>query len=224
MLKRFFKTEVIAAVFAVSAIGFVSCNNAGDGDRGAADEDYTAYRDYVSTANTDTTYYTRDWSELERDYNDRKAKVDAKADQLDEKTRAEYNEMEAEWNAFKTRYEARRAERENANIGADDRITVIRTRFIFPDAADYRYANLKAENTAEAYKRFFDNFKGEAQNYSEQEWQEIQEIYKALEERREAMKEEITPKDQDMINTIKKQYASIMANYRPFAESENKPQ
>lgn len=204
-----------AMALLVSMAFLSACNNAGDRD-GDGDTDYTAYRGYViSVRDTSDRYYDRDWADLEREYNEKKAKVDAKADKMDEKAKAEYNQLDADWQAFKARYEERRNQRDS-----ETRLTKLRSDLV-ATPSDMTFGSLNGADILPAYNRFIETVRANREAYTTQDWNEVNVIYNALKARRQAVMNDIPKGDKMRIQNLELEYETKVMVNKPFSEDGN---
>ena len=211
MQKQFSKAGLYAMALLVSMFFLTACDNKGDNTTDV-DPDYDAYRGYVvSVRDTSDRYYDRDWAELERDYNERKARVEAKADKLDEKSRAEYNQLDADWAAFKARYDERRVQRDN-----EARLAKIRTELVETD--DITFASVEAATIRDVYEKFIERVRNNRANYNSADWVVVNEVYRNLKARRQAVNDAIKGQDRLRITALETEYETTMAVVSPFSE------
>lgn len=204
-----------AMALLVSMVLSTACNNAGDQD-GDGDDEYTAYRGYVvSVRDTSDRYYDRDWTELEREYNEKKAKVEAKADRMDEKSKAEYNQLDADWQAFKGRYEERRTQRDG-----EARLTKLRGDLV-ASPSDMTFGSLQGADILPAYDRFIETVRANRESYTTQDWNEVNVIYNALKARRQAVMNDIPKADKMRVQNLEIEYETKVMVNKPFSEDGN---
>jgi len=219
MLNYSIKNGFLASAFLIGAIGFTACNNAGNNDRGAADEDYTAYRSYVtSVRDSGDRYYDRDWNQLDRDYNERKARVEAKKDKMDEKSRAEYDRMDKEWNDFKVRYDQHRAEAKR-EAEAKNAVSSFRSTLL-TNASDETLSTVGANELAATYEHFYETVKANHKDYNEEQWNVVNSVYSALKARREALEDKLSKDDLSKIRKIQVNYEALKITNKPFADHD----
>jgi Skp family chaperone for outer membrane proteins len=202
-----------SALIFSSLVFFTACDNANKED----DVAYTEYRTYVvSVRDTSDRYFDRDWADLEREYNEKKAKADAKLEQMDEKAKAEYNQLEADWQNFKARYEERRKQRES-----EERLNTLRTSLV-ATPTDLTFASVPATDIRAAYDRFIETVRANRGDYTAADWNEVNQIFNALKARRKEINDDIPKDDRARITTLEVEYETTLAVMEPFSGDTKK--
>jgi hypothetical protein len=214
MNNRIIRTNLFASVLALSSIfAFTSCDRTThDNDNDTA---YGRYRGYVvSVRDTSDRYYDRNWDELQREYEARKAEVDKEKDRLDDKAKAEYNDLEADWQEFKARYDERHMQRDN-----EDRIIKLRSTLV-ATPSDLTFGSVGGTDMRATYERFIETVRANRETYSTQDWNEVNAIYNALKARRQAVMDEIPKEDKMRIQNLEIEYETKVMVNKPFSPDE----
>jgi hypothetical protein len=211
------KTHLMIAA-AIVSIGFTACNNAND----AAKQDAEVLNLYVdSVENLAPVYTTEYWTAIDNGYQERAMKAEANLATLTAEEKAKAEASKARYAALKATYELKIKESQAAatmtttNTAPNFR-TVLRDRLFGQGKVgdDMTFAYVTGDNIRGVYQNFVDAIDGNKNNYTREDWDEINVLYEALDTRKNAVEKDLATKDNLAIAGMKLKYARINATHR----------
>ncbi len=217
-IKKMKKTYLIITA-AMLAIGFTACNN----DNDAAQKDAEVLTMYVDSVDNLTPIYTvENWTVIDNGYQERAMQAEKNLATLsaDEKAKAEASK--AKYAALKAKYELKLKENEVAaqatvvTPGEPNFRTALRSRLFGAGKVgdDMKFAYVTADNIRGVYQNFVDVVADNKNNFSREDWDEINVLYEALDTRKNAVEKDLASNDNIKIAGLKIRYASIAATHR----------
>lgn len=204
---------------AMLAISFMACNNANE----AAQHDAVVLTTYVdSVDNLEPVYTVENWTVINDGYQERAMQAEKNLATLsaDEKAKAEASK--AKYAALKAKYEIKLKENEVAaqatvvTPGEPNFRTALRTRLFGAGKVgdDMKFAYVTADNIRAVYQNFVDVVADNKNNFSREDWDEINVLYEALDTRKNVVEKDLAANDNIKIAGLKVRYASIAATHR----------
>ncbi|MEP7256221.1 MAG: hypothetical protein ABI666_10640 [Ferruginibacter sp.] len=211
------KTYLIIAA-AVISIGFTACNGAND----EAKQDAASLNQYVdSVENLAPVYTTENWTAIDNGYQERAMKAEKNLAALDaaEKTKAE--ESKAKYATLKAKYEANIKESEakakmEATTTSPNFRQVLRSK-LFGEGKigdDMKFEYVTGDNILGVYKNFVNAVADNKNNYTREDWDEINVLYEALDTRKNVVEKDLKTSDNLKIAGLKIRFASIASTHR----------
>ncbi len=177
-------------------------------------EDFKAYvHEHTEAADQ---YLDSKWEELDSVYQVKKAAVDSDIDKLDQEKKDSYQKAVADWESFKEDL------REKQELRAQNsRFEKMKTTLV-PDDINTDLSNVTSDNIAGVYTHFYKTVDANKDNYSKEEWAQINNFWINLGYHKEKIDKikAISEKDNKTINNIRLRYTAIKALNKPFADSE----
>jgi hypothetical protein len=210
---------LIALIFCLSSL--VACKNDGTKNadaNGDDDKDYAEYKRYITYTRDSAKASNKSWEEIDREYNAKKAAAAKDMDKWNAERKAEYEKLNAEYEAWKTAYLAEREAQEKhwTTFGP-----IYGTVYITaPDAMDMTLPGVTGENVAEVYKNFIQVLKANKNQYTMEDWNEIEKLWEALEDKKDALP--VTAGDKTKIAGWKTEYVSVKAVKKDDKTSDKK--
>lgn len=198
---------------AVMAAGFTSCKN-----DNAADENVDRYVVYVdSVERLDVADRTANWEAIEAEYERRLAEADAALE-----GREDDAEVRNRIEETKTRYITIRTESQSAANNANN-MNANMTGIASPETlfgnADTSFAWVNKDNIVGVYEKLYETYKSNADNYTEEQHNQIKAWYEALDERKNVVeKEGLSEDDNEKIAGIKVKFAPLFKWERMTAD------
>jgi len=214
--KKMTKTHLmITAAIVVGA--FTACNNPAKEE---AKQDVTSLTSYVDSVEGLTPVYTAEnWTVIDNGYQERALKAEKRLADLDAADKAEAEKSKAKYAALKASYELKIKEREAAlkpeATGPNYR-QVLRNR-LFGEGKigdDMKFEFVTGANILRVYQNFVDVVADNRNNYTREDWDEINVLYEALDTRKNAVEKDLASKDNFKIAKLKIKYAAINATHR----------
>ena len=214
-IKKMKKTYLIIAA-AIVSIGFTACNGGND----EAKQDVVSLNQYVdSVENLAPVYTTENWTAIDNGYQERAMKAEKNLAALDaaEKTKAE--ESKAKYAALKAKYEANIKESEaKAKMAATvpNFRQVLRSK-LFGEGKigdDMKFEYVTGTNALSVYKNFVNAVADSKNDYTREDWDEINVLYEALDTRKNSIEKDLPTGDNLKIAGLKIRYASIASTHR----------
>ena len=174
-------------------------------------EAYDDYRKYVTTkVDSADRYFDREWDELERDYEAKKANVDRDIDKLDDKTKAEYRELDDRWNKFKAEYQDHRTQKD---------METFRSKLLPADVSN-DFSNVGPDRLLAVYTYFVDYVDNHKDEFTREQWDQIELLYERLDTHKNEVEKNLPSGDNGKIATQKLRYAAIKTVNRPTTKPE----
>ena len=210
------KTKLFIAATIVS-LGFTACNN----ENNEAKQDAEMLNMYVdSVENVTPVYTTENWTMIDNGYQERAMRAEKNLAALTEEEKAKAEASKARYAALKTKYEFTIKENEaTAKLQATtpNFRKVLRDR-LFGEGKigdDMKFAYVNADNILSVYKNFVNAVDDNKNNYTREDWDEINVLYEALDTRKNTVeKEGLKGGDNLKIAGLKIRYAAINATHR----------
>ena len=172
------------------------------------DAAYSNYRTYVEEAERDTNYmYTpdRDWnkeiSDRETAYNQRLAEVDKNTESYDETRKAELEDLKTRYN---TNWQTRRE-----TYASYGRANTMRPELLSIEENATDLTSLTAANIRAAYEHFVQVVEKNKANYTNADWQIVEQSWNDLDTRKNAIQTELSAKDKYEISKAKTKYLAM---------------
>lgn len=210
------KTKLFIAA-AIVSLGFTACNN----ENKEAKQDAEMLNLYVdSVDNLTPVYTTENWTMIDNGYQERAMRAEKNLAALTEEEKAKAEASKARYAALKTKYEFTIKENEaTAKLQATtpNFRKVLRDR-LFGEGKigdDMKFAYVNADNILSVYKNFVNAVDDNKNNYTREDWDEINVLYEALDTRKNTVeKEGLKGGDNLKIAGLKIRYAAINATHR----------
>ncbi len=208
--------KIIYTTLLITAFGMMACDNRNNSE---ADRDVKNLRSYLDSVKKAERNSADDyWDRVEKGYEEKKQQVENKAAQMDDKMKKEYADIQNDFREFKEDYirereqakEVRKAKLRDALYGAN------------MVNAELKMAFMNETNVVKVYETFVNTVSDHKDEYSKEDWNDIQNLYERMEVRRKEFESKISSKDNRSIAGIKLKFFAIKAVNRPFSESELK--
>ncbi len=216
------KTKLLFAT-AILTAGFTACNT----ENKEAKQDVEMLNIYVDSIESATPVYTTaNWTAIDNGYQERVMKAEKNMATLNAEEKAKAEASKARYEALKAKYELAIKEEEAkiaiANANANGNPTsnyrkILRAR-LFGEGKigdDMQFSFVNADNILSVYKNFVNTIDDNKNNYTREDWDEINVLYEALDTRKNAVeKEGLKGSDNLKIAGLKIRYAAINATHR----------
>ena len=206
------KKHLMIAV-AIVTVGFTACNN-------AEPKNTEAFNLYVDSVENLTPVYTTEyWTVIDKGYQERSAKAEADYAALDAEAKARADASKARYEALKAKYEFKIKENEATaaiNNTAPNFRKVLRDR-LFGEGQigdDMQFGFVTGDNILGIYQNFVDAVADNKNNYTREDWDEINVLYEALDTRKNVVEKDLKSSDNLKIAGLKIRYASIASTHR----------
>lgn len=206
-----------------------SCNRAdrteaGNETTAASDQAYEDFKSYVSTLETDIE---RGWdstatdadarmNQWRTDYEAKSAAVARYENDFDEDRKREYAELQSRYNtAWATReeqYNTWRANNQSAgmtNTADSDRMYTVGTDLLGMDMRAKSVDDVTSKEIVRMYENFVAKVEANKSTYSNQDWEYIEGYWNSLDNRKNAIQNELTDKDKWEIAKAKTKYIAM---------------
>jgi hypothetical protein len=215
------KTKLLIAA-AIVSVGFTACNN----ENKEAKQDAEVLNMYVdSVENATPVYTTENWTAIDNGYQERAARAEKNLAALTAEEKAKADASKAKYEALKAKYELAIKEQEakTAMQPATPSNTAPNFRKVLRDRLfgegkigdDMQFAFVNADNILPIYKNFVDVVDENKSKYTREDWDEINVLYEALDNRKNTVeKEGLKSADNLKIAGLKIRYAAISATHR----------
>ncbi|MFC5271730.1 DUF6565 domain-containing protein [Adhaeribacter terreus] len=222
-MKRNFQGQAFALLVTAGLIfGSTACSkservetettveNTGTEIKNESEEAYNNFKNWIDEKERDTAYVydsDRDWTEeisdREEAYNERVAALDKNAKYYDDARRAEIEEMKTRYN---TSWQTRRAT--YASYGKADSLRPV--YLTTPEKAEDLNA-LTPANIRAAYENFVAKVQENKETYTNADWQVVDAMWSDLDDRKNAIQEQLSAKDKYEIGKAKTKYQAMKA-------------
>jgi hypothetical protein len=210
------KTQLMMAA-AMVTMGFTAC------DAKKETEHVEVLTTYVDSVEGITPVYTiENWSAIDAGYQLRLTEAEAEYAALDAEAKAKADASKAKYDALKAKYELKLKENEaaatmqaTANTAPNFR-KVLRDR-LFGEGKigdDMQFGFVTGANILGIYQNFVDAVDNNKNNYTREDWDEINVLYEALDTRKNAVEKDLKTSDNLKIAGLKIKYAAINSTHR----------
>ncbi len=210
------KTHLMIAA-AIATIGFTACDAKKETKHA---EVLTTYVDSVEGVTP--VYTTANWTAIDNGYQLRLTEAEKEYAALDAEGKAKADASKAKYEALKAKYELKLKEAEmkttmeaNANTAPNFR-KVLRDR-LFGEGKigdDMQFGYVTGDNIRSVYSNFVDVVADNKNNFTREDWDEINVLYEALDTRKNKVEKDLATKDNLAIAGMKIRFASIAATHR----------
>ncbi|MBK9486334.1 MAG: hypothetical protein IPO01_14430 [Chitinophagaceae bacterium] len=211
------KTKLLIAA-AIVSVGFTACNT----ENKEAKESVETLNVYVdSIENATPVYTTENWTAIDNGYQERAARAEKNLAALSAEEKAKADASKAKYEALKAKYELAIKEQEMKNAmtpanTAPNFRKVLRDR-LFGEGKigdDMQFKFVTADNILGVYQNFVDAVADSKNNYTREDWDEINVLYEALDTRKNEVEKDLKTADNFKIAGLKIKYASIASTHR----------
>ena len=209
------KTKLLIAA-AIVSIAFTACNNANDGAKQDV-ETLTVYVDSVD--NLTPVYTTENWTVIDNGYQARALQAEKNMAALSAEEKAKADASKAKYEALKAKYEMniKEAEAKTAMAAATPNYRQVLRNRLFGEGKigdDMKFEYVTGANILGVYKNFVNTVADNKNNYTREDWDEINVLYEALDTRKNVVEKDLASDDNLKIAGLKIRYASITATHR----------
>jgi hypothetical protein len=175
-------------------------------------------RHYIDSVEQNRHNYYQDetyWISVEKHYLTEQKNIEIKAADLTTQARADYEKLKVDYAALKVKYTEERT-KINARIGLRNSL--------YGDIKindDISFMFMTAKNVLSIYQTFVTTVDNNKEEYSREEWDEIQTLYDTMNARKDEIEKEITAKDKKKITGQKIKFIAIKALNRPVSKAKN---
>ena len=211
------KTKLLIAA-AIVSVGFTACNT----ENKEAKESVETLNVYVdSIENATPVYTTENWTAIDNGYQERAARAEKNLAALSAEEKAKADASKAKYEALKAKYELAIKEQEMKNAMTPSNTApnfrkVLRDR-LFGEGKigdDMQFKFVTADNILGVYQNFVDAVADSKNNYTREDWDEINVLYEALDTRKNEVEKDLKTADNLKIAGLKIKYASIASTHR----------
>ena len=211
------KTKLLIAA-AIVSVGFTACNT----ENKEAKESVETLNVYVdSIENATPVYTTENWTAIDNGYQERAARAEKNLAALSAEEKAKADASKAKYEALKAKYELAIKEQEMKNAmtpanTAPNFRKVLRDR-LFGEGKigdDMQFKFVTDDNILGVYQNFVDAVADSKNNYTREDWDEINVLYEALDTRKNEVEKDLKTADNLKIAGLKIKYASIASTHR----------
>jgi hypothetical protein len=213
------KTKLLIAA-AIVSVGFTACNS----ENKEAKQDAEVLNVYVDSVENATPVYTvENWTVIDNGYQERAAKAEKNLASLSAEEKAKTEASKARYEALKAKYEFTIKENEaTAKLNAATAGTSPNFRKVLRDRLfgegkigdDMQFAFVNADNILGIYQNFVNAVADSKNNYTREDWDEINVLYEALDTRKNEIEKDLKSADNLKIAGLKIKFASIAATHR----------
>ena len=209
------KTKLLIAA-AIVSIAFTACNNANDGAKQDV-ETLTVYVDSVD--NLTPVYTTENWTVIDNGYKSRVLLAEKNMAALSAEEKAKAEASKAKYEALKAKYEMniKEAEAKTAMAAATPNYRQVLRNRLFGEGKigdDMKFEYVTGANILGVYKNFVNTVADNKNNYTREDWDEINVLYEALDTRKNVVEKDLASGDNLKIAGLKIRFASIAATHR----------
>ena len=209
------KTKLLIAA-AIVSIAFTACNNANDGAKQDV-ETLTVYVDSVD--NLTPVYTTENWTVIDNGYQARALQAEKNMAALSAEEKAKADASKAKYEALKAKYEMniKEAEAKTAMAAATPNYRQVLRNRLFGEGKigdDMKFEYVTGANILGVYKNFVNTVADNKNNYTREDWDEINVLYEALDTRKNVVEKDLASDDNLKIAGLKIRFASIAATHR----------
>ena len=209
------KTKLLIAA-AIVSIAFTACNNASDGAKQDV-ETLTVYVDSVD--NLAPVYTTENWTVIDNGYQARALQAEKNMAALSAEEKAKAEASKAKYEALKAKYEMniKEAEAKTAMAAATPNYRQVLRNRLFGEGKigdDMKFEYVTGANILGVYKNFVNTVADNKNNYTREDWDEINVLYEALDTRKNVVEKDLASGDNLKIAGLKIRFASIAATHR----------
>ncbi|MGI8893673.1 MAG: hypothetical protein ACR2GN_09475 [Bacteroidia bacterium] len=204
----------LAFVVLLSGVSLVSCD-----DRREYDQPLNDYEAYVDKTSNDTGEWTEQrWNETEAEYRERRAAVELHVDKMDEPSRTRYQEADRKYEDLKRQYDEQRAQSQQQSGSVTNLYATVGSA----GSNDLQLNSVTAENLLASYRGFVDQVEANKDNYSVEDWKEIEIIWDALNRRKNEVEPNLASEDNMKIAELKIKYGWVKTGNKMEAKAEEK--
>ena len=209
---------MITAALLVS--GLAACNSS---ENETAKQDAANLTQYVDSVDNVRVYTTENWTAIENGYQERATKAEQTIATLEAADKAKAEESKKKYAALKASYQAKIQENEAAKAkvvvttNTPDNRRGLRNRLFGAGKMgdDMKFGFVNAGNILDVYRNFVNTVSDNKDNYSREDWDEIEVLYEALDNRKNTVeKEGLKGSDNIKIAGQKVKFVAIKATNR----------
>lgn len=205
---------IICSFFAITY--FSACSN-----NDAAKVNLTEFNKYVdSVDNLKPVYTVANWTEIEQGYAAKENKVEKEVSKLDEADKAALAESKKQYEALKAKYETGIKEANDPEVIANKARMELRNKLLGEGnpGPNNDWSFVTKDNVVTTYKNFVDRVRDNGDNYSDADWVETRSLWKALNDRKDAINKDISTLDKITIDHLKVAFLAVKAVNKPVSQ------
>jgi hypothetical protein len=172
-------------------------------------ESYETYVD--SVIYQDRTYSDEEWTELEREYGNRRAEVDENIRTYDESTVRRLEIADERWNEFR---ENRNRMQHGEHMEMHD-MHQMRIQMGIPGG---NFDSINAANIRDVYEKFVTHVEQRQEMQSEMHWSMVDSMWNRLNIRYQEVRQQIPAADNTRITELRTRYTAIKSAVQPDAD------
>ena len=204
------KKHLMIAI-AIASVGFTACNN-------AEPKNSEALNLYVDSVDNLTPVYTTEyWATINNGYQERYAQAEKDYATLNATEKAKADASKAKYEALKAKYELKIKENEAATANTAPNFRKVLRDKLFGEGKigdDMQFGFVTGDNILGIYQNFVDAVADNKNNYTREDWDEINVLYEALDTRKNVVEKDLKTSDNLKIAGLKIRYASIASTHR----------
>lgn len=205
---KLMKNLIIIAILATTLSGLVSCSEK------KTPKSFEDYRSYVNEhRNNREAYADKDWTEIEKEYDEQRMKAENEMKEWSDEVKAEYASLQSEWEAMKAEATA---EKERM-MAAENPSGLFAT--LLPEGVNTDLSNVTAANILAVHEHFVNYVSTNKDAMTREEWDQAEILWERLGTRKNEVEKEIQGSENLKIAEQKVRYSSIKATNRPSAKA-----
>ncbi|TGE24862.1 hypothetical protein E5K00_06585 [Hymenobacter aquaticus] len=220
MFKKHLSISALAAFMLLAGTTFTqtSCSQADKKEVAQeSDQAYEDFKTFVSTAETQAdnvaakteAEYEQETSAMKSEFDSKVAAVDQYADQYDDARRQEIEQLRTRYTTAFDKRDMAWKNRPNSVAGTSTGTTAGGTTTRLYESAAGKYGGLTAANIRGTYEAFTAQIKQNEDRYGIEDWRDINADWKALDDRYDQIKKDVSTADRAEIAKEKLKYAAF---------------
>ncbi len=203
----------VLTAIAVIAFSSVSC-----GDNGRKnDDDVESFKVFVTDLKAKSEEEVKEnWEVIEKEYNEKVTAIDQKTEELEDEIKKEYEQLKKDYEELKTKYSTQMKEEDY-----DGNLQKL-YEALLTNEGDMDLSGVTASNIAAVYSSFVVIVDAQMDEYTREDWDEIEILWEALNKRKDEMEDKLSNEQKMKISEDKVKYATLNALYKLPGKSEEK--
>jgi hypothetical protein len=196
----------------IVALIMASCSNQAEEKRRKDLDEFNAYvQEHV---NASEKYADQKWDDMDREFNEKKSKLENDKDKMNQEMKQKYDRIVADWESYKADHTTM-----NESHTDNEHINQFRVT-LFPEGVRDDLSTVTPQNIAMVYTHFVNIVVKNKDTYTKEEWEAVDNSWKALNDKEDLYEKQITKVDDKTIFKQKVRYESIKVENKPFAKKE----
>ena len=176
------------------------------------DKDVESLKEFVTDLKDKTENKLESgWESVDDEFEEKVEKIDGKKDDLSDDVKAEVKQLKADFAEMKESYQAKFKEQKMAM-----EVKLVKNLYdvMLTDDSNFDLMLVTEDNITPIYKSFVDELDNNKDDYTKEEWDEVNVLWDALNERKDKLEDQLPAAEKLEIAKLQARYVAFKALYK----------